>query len=66
MGLLAMALVLHFALAGSRDAVYAHVFLLPLVVSFLLQPLGRQAWAGAPTRRRSSPSRRRRGPRSTA
>jgi hypothetical protein len=48
-GLLAIALVLHFALAGSRDTVYAHVFLLPLVVSFLLQPLGRQAWAGAPT-----------------
>jgi hypothetical protein len=48
-GLLAVALVLHFALAGSSDAVYAHVFLLPLVVSFLLQPLGRQAWAGAPT-----------------
>ena len=48
-GLLALALVLHFALAGSRDSVYAHVFLLPLVVSFLLQPLGRQAWAGAPT-----------------
>jgi hypothetical protein len=48
-GLLALALILHFALAGSEDAVYAHVFLLPLVVSFLLQPLGRQAWAGAPT-----------------
>ena len=60
-GLLALALVLHFALAGSRDTVYAHVFLLPLVVSFLLQPLGRQAWAGAPTvagsanRRRPAP-----------
>ena len=48
-GLLAIALVLHFALAGSSDAVYAHVFLLPLVMSFLLQPLGRQAWAGAPS-----------------
>jgi hypothetical protein len=48
-GLLALALVLYFSLAGSRDAVYAHVFLLPLVVSFLLQPLGREAWAGAPT-----------------
>jgi hypothetical protein len=48
-GLLALALILHFWLAGSRDAVYAHVFLLPLVVSFLMQPLGRQAWAGAPT-----------------
>jgi hypothetical protein len=48
-GLLAIALILHFALAGSRDRVYAHVFLLPLVVSFLLQPLGRRVWAGAPT-----------------
>jgi hypothetical protein len=48
-GLLALALILHFALAGSADTVFAHVFLLPLVVSFLLQPLGRQAWAGAPT-----------------
>ena len=48
-GLLALSLILHFALAGSRHEVYAHVFLLPLVVSFLLQPLGRQAWAGAPT-----------------
>ena len=48
-GLLAVALILHFALAGSSDSVYAHVFLLPLVVSFLLQPLGRQAWADAPT-----------------
>ena len=59
-GLLALALILHFALAGSEDAVYAHVFLLPLVVSFLLQPLGRQAWAGAPTRaelRESTPTR---------
>ena len=45
-GLLAVALILYFALAGSSDSVYAHVFLLPLVVSFLLQPLGRQAWAG--------------------
>jgi hypothetical protein len=59
-GLLALALILHFALAGSEDAVYAHLFLLPLVVSFLLQPLGRQAWAGAPTRaelRDSTPTR---------
>jgi len=48
-GLLALALILHFALAGASDPVFAHVFLLPLVVSFLLQPLGRLAWAGAPT-----------------
>lgn len=48
-GLLALALILHFALAGSDDVVYAHLFLLPLFASFLLQPLGRQAWSGAPT-----------------
>ena len=48
-GLLALGLVLHFALAESRDPVVAHVFLLPLVASFLMQPWGRQAWAGAPT-----------------
>jgi hypothetical protein len=47
-GLLALALILHFVLAGSKDPVYAHVFLLPLVASFLMQPLGRVAWAGAP------------------
>jgi hypothetical protein len=47
-GLLALALILHFALADSQDPVYSHVFLLPLVASFLMQPLGRQAWAGAP------------------
>ena len=46
--------------------VYAHVFLLPLVVSFLLQPLGRQAWAGRADASPSSASRRRRAPRSTA
>ena len=48
-GLLAVSLILYFALAGSHDAIHAHVFLLPLAASFLLQPLGRQAWAGAPT-----------------
>jgi hypothetical protein len=48
-GLLALGLILYFALAGSRDTVTAHVFLLPLFASFLMQPWGRQAWAGAPT-----------------
>lgn len=48
-GLLALGLVLYFALAGSRDPVVAHVFLLPLVAAFLMQPWGRRAWAGAPT-----------------
>jgi hypothetical protein len=48
-GLLGLGLVLYFALAGSREAVVAHVFLLPLVAAFLMQPWGRRAWAGAPT-----------------
>jgi hypothetical protein len=48
-GLLALGLVLYFALAGSREAVVAHVFLLALVAAFLMQPWGRRAWAGAPT-----------------
>jgi len=48
-GLLALALVLYFALAGSGTAVVAAVFLLPLLTAFLMQPWGRRAWAGAPT-----------------
>ena len=47
-GLLALGLILFFALAESPSPVTAHVFLLPLAVSFLLQPWGRHAWAGAP------------------
>lgn len=49
-GVLALALILYFALATSPDPMRASLFLLPLTVSFLLQPHGRQAWAGAPTR----------------
>lgn len=48
-GLLALGLTLYFMLARSRDAVVAHVFLLPLIASFLMQPWGRKAWEGAPT-----------------
>jgi hypothetical protein len=48
-GLLALGLILYFLLAQSARPVVAHVFLLPLVASFLLQPWGRQAWGGAPT-----------------
>jgi hypothetical protein len=48
-GLLALGLVLYFSLAEASDPVAARVFLLPLLASFLLQPWGRQAWAGAPT-----------------
>jgi len=48
-GLLAVALILFLLFGGSRRAVAAHVFLLPLLASFLLQPWGRRAWEGAPT-----------------
>ncbi len=48
-GLLALGLILYFALAERGDTATAHVFLLPLLASFLLQPWGRQAWADAPT-----------------
>ncbi len=48
-GLLALALILFLLFGGSRRAVAAHVFLLPLLASFLLQPWGRRAWEGAPT-----------------
>lgn len=49
-GILAVALILYFSLALDDDIVKAHVFLLPLTASFLLQPQGRELWSGAPTR----------------
>lgn len=49
-GVLAVALILFFTLAEDSDPVKAGLFVLPLTVSFLLQPHGREAWAGAPTR----------------
>jgi hypothetical protein len=49
-GVLALALILYFSLADSPDRLKAGLFLLPLTVSFLLQPYSRGAWAGAPTR----------------
>lgn len=49
-GVLAVALILYFSLAEDDDAVKAHVFLLPLTASFLLQPQGRELWSSAPTR----------------
>lgn len=48
-GVLAMALILYFSLAGSVDPVRAGVWLLPLTTSFLLQAHGRRIWDGAPT-----------------
>jgi hypothetical protein len=49
-GVLALALMLYFPLAGSADPVIARVWLLPLTVSFVLQPHGRRIWDGAPKR----------------
>jgi hypothetical protein len=48
-GVLALAHILYFANASHRDGLRAALWLLPLTVSFLLQPHGRQVWAGAPT-----------------
>lgn len=49
-GILAMALILYFSLADSRDPVVAAIFLLPLTVSFVMQPHGRRVWEEAPTK----------------
>lgn len=49
-GVLALSLILYFALADSADPVVARVWLLPLTVSFLLQPHGRRVWEDAPRR----------------
>jgi hypothetical protein len=49
-GVLALSLILYFALADSADPVIARVWLLPLTVSFVLQPHGRRIWEGAPRR----------------
>lgn len=49
-GVLAVALVLYFSTATVPDPVIAGAFVLPLTVSFLLQPYAREAWRGAPTR----------------
>jgi hypothetical protein len=48
-GVLALALILFLVLGGASSFVKAHVFLLPLTVSFLLQPHGRAVWEGAPS-----------------
>jgi hypothetical protein len=49
-GVLALALILYFPNATADDPVRAGVWLLPLTVSFLLQPHGRRVWESAPTR----------------
>ncbi|PYQ13298.1 MAG: hypothetical protein DMF80_15420 [Acidobacteria bacterium] len=50
LGVLALALILYFPNAASADPVRAGIWLLPLTVSFLLQPHGRRVWETAPTR----------------
>src|SRR6185295_5301074 len=50
LGVLALALILYFPNASAADPVRAGVWLLPLTVSFLLQPHGRRVWDTAPTR----------------
>ena len=49
-GVLALSLILYFSLATSPHTLRAGIWLLPLTVSFLLQPYGRGAWGNAPTR----------------
>ena len=49
-GVFALSFILFFSLAGSPSVVRAGLWLLPLTVSFLLQPHGRAAWRDAATR----------------
>lgn len=49
-GVYAIALIVYFALADAQSDVAAGVFLLPLAVSFALQPVGRDVFKDAPTR----------------
>ncbi|HUH12683.1 MAG TPA: hypothetical protein VMK65_06215, partial [Longimicrobiales bacterium] len=49
-GVLALSLILYFSLAPSPHPVRAGVWLLPLCVSFLLQPSARRPWEAHPTR----------------
>src|SRR5262249_869896 len=44
-----LSLILYFSLATSPDPLIAGLWLLPLTVSFLLQPHGREIWSSAPT-----------------
>ena len=49
-GVYAIALITYFALADAESHVAAGVFLLPLAVSFALQPTSRETFKDAPTR----------------
>jgi hypothetical protein len=48
-GVLALAIILYLPNAAHPDPMRAGLFLLPLTVSFLLQPYGRRVWADAPS-----------------
>ncbi len=48
-GVLALSLILYFSLAPSPHTVRAGLWLLPLTVSFILQPGGRRPWDFYPT-----------------
>ena len=48
-GVLALSLILYFSLASSPHTVRAGLWLLPLTVSFVLQPGGRRPWDFYPT-----------------
>jgi len=48
-GVLALSLILYFSLAPSPHTVRAGLWLLPLTVSFVLQPGGRRPWDRYPT-----------------
>ena len=49
-GVLAVSIVVFLVFGGSTSFLKAHVFLLPLTISLLLQPYGRASWSEAPTR----------------
>jgi hypothetical protein len=49
-GVYAIALIAYFALAAAESNVAAGVFLIPLAVSFALQPTSREVFKDAPTR----------------
>ena len=49
-GVYAIALITYFALADTESPIEAGVFLLPLAVSFALQPFSREVFKEAPTR----------------
>ena len=49
-GVYAIALIAYFALADGESEIAASVFLLPLAVSFALQPSSREVFKDAPTR----------------